>query len=192
MIIQSEQGGFPQYVHKLLFIIGLSIYTCGQFLIKLGQDFVDHQSPVDFAHWLLIIGVLFFVPFVGRLPLKNIHILGVPLILLGISFVIGMSVIDFIFWSLPNDKFEQELAEHLISTEVIWQPFIVFGSSYIFHTGLLIPSLSYFSNSKIGTLLVILGTVFIAIGTQWLIVIGYCVLTYGYFLNFDNLRRFKS
>lgn len=189
MIMQSDVGEFPRAWDRGLFLFGLGLYTLGQILINLGRDFVDAQSPIDFAHWLLIAGVLFLIPFVGRLPRRNIHLVTLPLLLVGIAAVIGMSVLDFVFWRLPDGELESQLAGTLIGTPVIWQPFMVIGPNHVFNAGLMLPSLSYFQASKAGTLLVIAGTLTIVLGVQWFNVIGYAVLTAGYALNFLGATR---
>ncbi|WP_417493738.1 hypothetical protein [Maricaulis sp.] len=188
MILQSEESRFPKRIDRILFIAGLAIYVTGQILINLGPGFTEQQAPIDYAHWLLIIGVLFLIPFAGRLPRRNIHLIGIPLLLAGVCFVIGMCVIDFIFWSIPDAELKRALASHLIATAVIWEPFMVFGPNTIFNLGLLLPSLSYFRASRTGTILVILGTLVIVVGTQWFNVIGYLIVLAGYVLNFDLLK----
>tara|TARA_R110002095_G_scaffold46246_2_gene41467 strand:+ start:863 stop:1453 length:591 start_codon:yes stop_codon:yes gene_type:complete len=188
MILQSDDIHFPKYWDKALFVGGLAIYALGQILINLGPDFTTQQAPIDYAHWLLIVGVLFLIPFIGRLPRQNIHLVTIPLLLAGIGFVIGMCVIDFVFWSLSDPELERALARHLIATPVIWQPFMVFGSNTVFNLGLLLPSLSYFRASRLGTILVILGTLVIFVGTQWFNVIGYLIVLAGYALNFNLLK----
>jgi hypothetical protein len=188
MILQANTSDFPRYSDRVLFVLGLGIYTLGQVLINLGQGFVERQTPVDFAHWFLLIGGLFLLPFVGRLPRRNIHLITIPVLIAGIAFMIGMNVLDFIFWSLPNDEFEAELARRLIDTPVIWQPFITIGPNYVFTTGLVLPCLSYFKVSRTGVLLVIGGSLIMLVGTQWFNVVGYLVMIAGYVLCFDRLR----
>lgn len=188
MIIQAEAGNFPRYWDRVLFVAGLAIYTLGQTLINLGREFVERQSPVDYAHWLLLIGVLFLIPFIGRLPRRNLHLVTLPLLLAGIAAVIGMCVIDFIFWSLPAGDLENQLASALIATPSIWPVFIEIGPNHVFSLGLMLPGLSWYRASRAGTLLVIAGTLIVVLGVQWFNVIGYAVLTLGYILAFDRLR----
>lgn len=192
MILQAEKGIFPNKNSQILFLIGLSIFTAGQILIKLGQPFVESQQPIDFAHWLLYIGVLFLLPFAVRLPFKNIHVLTIPALVLGISFVIGMCVLDFIFWSLPNNELERQLAEHLINTHSIWGPFVTIGSSYIFVVGLVLPSLSYWSTSKSGPTLIVFSTLLLATLSQWWTVLAFFLITLGYARSFGLLHKNHS
>lgn len=191
MIIQaadSEKHVFPQYVDKLLFIIGLSIYVIGQMLLNRGQDFVSAQQPVDFAHWMLLIGAVFLLPFAGRLPRRNIHLIVMPLLIAGITFIIGMCVLDFIFWSLPPGQLEDDIVRHLINTPVIWEPFISFGPNWIFGFGLGLPALSYLKTSRIGVALVAIASILMANFGREVIVYGYLMIIAGYVLCFDMLR----
>jgi hypothetical protein len=189
MIIQADTQDFPRHIDRVLFIAGLVIYTCGQVLLNLGQDFVAAQRPVDFAHWLLLTGALFLIPFVARLPWRNLHLITIPLMLAGIASVVGMCVLDFVFWSLPEGELEREVAGHLIATHAIWQPFMAIGPNYIFGAGLLMPGLSYWDRSRAGVVLVIAGTAIIALLFHWFNVVGYVALTLGYGMCFDWLRR---
>ena len=168
---------------KTLFLSGLLVYTCGQILINLGPEFTDNQRPIDYAHWLLLIGVLLLIPLTARLPRDWFSYIGAPILIVGIACVIGMCVLDFIFWSLPTSEQKQKLATHLINTPAIWTPFITVGPNIIFNVGLLLPSLSYFRRSKVGTILVIAGSLVIFIGTQWFNVIGYVIVLVGYSMN---------
>ncbi|WP_417489315.1 hypothetical protein [Maricaulis sp.] len=192
MILQAEAGSFPRHIDRILFIAGLVIYTAGQVLLNLGQDFVAAQSPVDFAHWLLLTGALFLIPFVARLPWRNLHLITIPLMLVGIASVVGMCVLDFIFWSLPDGEFERQVAGHLIATPAIWQPFMAIGPNYIFGAGLMLPCLSYWNRSRTGVVLVVAGTAIIALLFHWFNVVGYTALTLGYVLCFDVLRPART
>lgn len=189
MIIQEETGAFPQRIDKALFIAGLLVYILGQILLNLGPQFVASQQPVDFAHWCLLIGAVMLLPFAGRLPRRNIHLLTLPLFLAGVAAVVGMCVLDFIFWSLPPGELYGEIVAHLRSTPAIWGVFIAYGPNYVFVTALALPSLSYWKVSRIGVVLVIAGAILMAFtGRDW-IVQNYLLVTLGYFLCFGMFRR---
>lgn len=192
LILQCHQAPFPNRTSEILFLTGLGLYAVGQVFIKLGQPFVEAQRPIDFAHWFLYVGALFLLPYAARLPLKNIHLLTVPTLIAGVSFVIGMCVLDFIFWSLPNNDLERELATHLINTPVIWAPFVTFGSGYIFVTGLVLPSLSYWHVSKRGPCLVVLSSIIMAVLSQWWMVLAYGIMIIGYFYCFDMWSKVRD
>ncbi|WP_339742817.1 hypothetical protein [uncultured Maricaulis sp.] len=188
MIIQADTQDFPRYWDRVLFIAGLVIYTAGQVLINLGQPFVEAQRPIDFAHWGLLVGVVLLLPFAGRLPRRNIHLVTIPLLLAGVAFTIGMCVLDFVFWALPNGEMENQVARQLIDTPAIWGPFITFGPNYILMPGVTLPALSYLKVSRIGPALVVLGVVVMFFGTHWFNVGGWAMILAGYLFCFNGLR----
>jgi hypothetical protein len=189
MIIQAERGDFPRYFERVLWLAGLTIYILGQILLRQGQDFVEAQRPIDFAHWGLLLGGLFMLPYAGRLPWRNIHLLTIPLLYAGIAALIGMCVLDFVFWSLPNGEMENQVARQLIDTPAVWKPFITFGPNYIFVTAVVLPSLSYFSVSRAGPFVVIAGSMVMLFLTGWWNVVGWALILAGYASCFDWLRR---
>lgn len=191
MIIQATQSDpalFPRRVDKILLVTGFLIFVFGQVLLNRGQDFVAAQQPVDFAHWCLLIGVVLFLPFVGRLPRRNIHLLTIPLMLAGITAVIGMCVLDFIFWSLPPGDLARDFYRHVSAEPSIWQVFITIGPGWVFGVAIALPSLSYWHVSRLGTGLVVFGAIFLGATGRDLIVPGYLIVTLGYVLCFRWLR----
>ena len=192
MILQSSQAPFPPRGDRVLFVSGLLAYMLGQVLLNFGQDFVDRQRPIDFAHWSLLIGVLLMLPFAGQLPRRNIHWLTQPLLIAGIAAIIGMCLIDFVFWSLPGGDFEYQLFLQLREEPSIWQAFIIIGPNYVFGAGLALPSLSYWNASRTGTLLVLAGTAMNALLNRDWIVQSYLLITLGYALNFGLLNLVRT
>lgn len=189
MIVQTGDARFPDRSDEALFVAGLATYTFGQILLRPGNDFVSAMQPIDYAHWSLYLGVVLMLPFAAKLPKRNIHLLTIPMLLAGISCIIGMCVIDFIFWSLPDDEFEAELARRLIDTPVIWKPFITDGAGWLFSAAISLPALSYWRVSRTGVVFVALGTAIHAIGTHWFNVAGYAAVALGYAACFGFWRR---
>lgn len=176
----------PLSARETLFLAGLAAYTLGQILLNLGPDFVNRQQPVDYAHWLLIIGVLMLLPFAMNLPRSPVNLAAAPILVAGVGAVIGMCVLDFIFWSLPSGELESALAAHLIGTSVIWEPFMRFGPNTVFMLGLLLPSFWYFRTSRLGVALVFVGWAVIYFAPLWSNPPGYIILAIGYWLNFRS------
>ena len=173
-------------LYEWYFLLGLFLYTVGQFLIFIFFNDIDalhSQEPIDFAHWFLLIGVLLLIPQIGNFPKTKINLIGTPILVLGVGLMIGMCVLDFVFWSIKSPEFSSEVANHLINTPAIWKPFMNFNG-WFFNLGLLISSLSYFKNSRLGTILVLIGTLVIYIGSGSFNVLGYIVLTVGFYINF--------
>lgn len=172
-------------LYEWYFLLGLFLYTVGQFLIFIFFNAGEwrNQEPIDFAHWFLLIGVLLLIPQIGNFPKSKLNLVGTPILVIGIGLMIGMCVLDFVFWSIKSPEFSSEVATHLINTPAIWKPFMNFNG-WFFNLGLLISSLSYFKNSRLGTILVLIGTLVIYIGSGSFNVLGYIVLTVGFYINF--------
>ena len=108
--------------YKILFIFGLVSILIGQLILAKGNDFVYQQEPIDFAHWFLLIGVTLLIPQTVNFPKKIYSLIGIPLTLVGIVCVIGMCVLDFIWWSFPNQEMRNEFTNHISHVPSIWMP----------------------------------------------------------------------
>ena len=170
-------------VYKILFIIGLIFLLTGQLLLAQGNDYVYSQEPIDFAHWFLLIGVVFLIPQVISFPKKVYSIIGIPLTLIGIVCIIGMCVLDFIWWSYPNEEMRTEFTNHISQVPSIWKTFITIGpSSKVFNLGLLILSLNYLDKEKIGIGILIIATLILwhIIPVPFRLVFGYSLTLIGF------------
>ncbi|XOV82525.1 MAG: hypothetical protein ACFHXK_16900 [bacterium] len=179
---RSMRNSFNLTLFEVLFVAGLLAYTLGQFLIFVyfnDLEALHAQTPIDFAHWFLLIGLLLLVPQGMSFPKSRLHFVGGPLFVLGIGLLIGMCVLDFVFWSIDSAEQKRELATHLIATPAIWFPFMTV-SGHLFNLGLLICGFSYLKYSKAGTALLCIGTFIVLAGGGWLNVLGYSVLTAGF------------
>jgi len=164
--------------YRILFLIGISFFLAGQVILAKGNEFVYNQSPIDFAHWCLLIGAVLLIPQTVSFPKKFFSYIGIPLTLIGIVCIIGMCVLDFIWWSFPNEEMRIEFTNHISQIPSIWKPFITIGpSSKVFNLGLLILSLNYLEKEKIGIAVLFIGTLFL-----WHIIPVPFRLVFGYFL----------
>lgn len=166
--------------YKILFQTGIGFILVGQIILSKGNEFVYNLKPIDFAHWFMLIGVVLLIPQVISFPKKLFSFIGIPLTMIGIICMIGMCVIDFIFWSYPTDELRNEFANHLIQVPSIWKSFMTIGpSSKVFNLGLLILSLNYLKSEKIGV-----GILFIATLILWHILPTPHRLIFGYSFTF--------
>src|SRR5438105_946651 len=76
--------------------VGVGIMTVGQALIALGSAFVSGQRPLDWAHWLLLLGALTLAWRITDIPVRRVGRIGQLAIVAGSAAFAGMSVIDFI------------------------------------------------------------------------------------------------
>lgn len=185
----------PTYniIPKLFFIMGLCIYIIGQILLAQGTEFVRSQQPVDFAHWCLLVGVVFTIPHSMSFH-KGLHsYFGGSLTLMGITCIIGMCVIDFILWSFKTIEERNAFIDHLSAIDVIWVPFISFGTG-LFNFGLAIQSITYFKNHKWAVLLILLGTLIIfgLVPIPNSIIYGYILFAFGFGLLFYGDKFFLN
>lgn len=172
-------------MNRILFIIGLVFILVGQLILAKGNDFVYSQKPIDFAHWFLLVGVVLLIPQTVTFPKKIYSLVGIPLTLIGIVCTIGMCVLDFIWWSFPDQEMRNEFTDHISHVPSIWKPFITIGpSSKIFNLGLLLLSLNYIQTGKIGIVLVLLANLILwhIIPLPFRLVVGYALTLIGFSL----------
>lgn len=169
--------------NKILFLVGLVFFLIGQIILVKGNDFVYNQKPIDFAHWFLLVGVTLLIPKTVNFPKKIFSLIGIPLTLIGIVCIIGMCVLDFIWWSFPNEEMRNEFTNHISEVPSIWKPFMTIGpSSKVFNLGLLILSLNYLKNGKLGIILVLVANLILwhIIPLPYRLVFGYAITLIGF------------
>jgi hypothetical protein len=96
-----------------------------------------------------------------------------------------MCVLDFIWWSQPNQEVRNEFAGHLSKFPSIWKPFITSGPKYL-NIGLFFLSLNYIKNSKIGVLIIAITTLIFVnlIPIPFKLIVGYSLTLIGFGLIF--------
>lgn len=179
--------------YRIFFLAGLTLFLIGQIILAQGNDFVYAQKPIDFAHWFLLLGAVFLIPQVVSFPKNIFSYIGIPMTLAGIACIIGMCVLDFIWWSFPTEEARIEFTNHVSNVPSIWKPFITIGSSSkVFNIGLLLLSLNYFKRDKLGVIIVCIATLILLhiIPMYFRLVSGYSLTLLGFALIF--LRQPKK
>ena len=169
--------------YRIFFLIGLIFFLVGQIILAQGNDFVYSQKPIDFAHWFLLTGAVFLIPQTVSFPNKIFSYIGIPLSLVGIACIIGMCVLDFIWWSFPTEEARIEFTNHISNVPSIWKPFITIGSSSkVFNLGLFILSLNYFKQEKLGVVIIFIATLILMnlIPVPFRLVFGYSLVFIGF------------
>ena len=180
---EGEFAGESSIAARAFFLIGLALMLLGQVLLSLGNEFVYSQRPIDFAHWFILIGAVFLIPKVVSFPRTVFSAIGIPLTLAGIVCVIGMCVLDFIWWSFPDERAREEFTKHISDIPSIWIVFVTVGpSSKVFNLGLFILSLNYIKARIVGVLLVLLGSMILwhLIPVPFRLVVGYTLTLIGF------------
>ena len=175
--------------YKHLFLIGLLIFLIGQFLLVPGNEFVYKLKPIDYAHWSIFVGTLCLIPQIVNFPKSVFSYIGIPLALIGSVCIFGMCVIDFIWWSYPNNEMRTEFTNHISKVPSIWKPFMTIGpSSKVFNLGLLILSLNYLKKAKLGILLIFIADLILwhIIPVPYRLVFGYSLTLIGFSIIFFN------
>ncbi|MEP2937552.1 MAG: hypothetical protein ABJM06_09465 [Gilvibacter sp.] len=162
--------------NRILFLIGLIFFLIGQIILAQGNEFVYSQEPIDFAHWFLLVGAVLLIPQVISFPKKVFSYVGIPLTMVGITCIIGMCVLDFIWWSMPDEAARAEFTNHVSNVPSIWKPFITIGSSSkVFNLGLLILSFNFFKKEKLAIGILLIATLMLwhIIPVPFRLVVGY-------------------
>ena len=184
-------------IYKISFLLGLVFFLIGQILLAQGNEFVYAQKPIDFAHWFLLVGVVLLIPEVVSFPKGIFSLIGIPLTIIGITCIIGMCVLDFIWWSFPNEEIRKDFTNHISQVPSIWKTFITIGpSSKIFNLGLLILSFNFFKNNKLGIVIIFIANLILwhIIPIPYRLIFGYALTLIGFSIIFvrsgnKNVRR---
>ena len=122
-----------------------------------GSKLSFFQEPIDFAHWLNLVGAVLLVSFNKVFPKNTLGNVAAFLTALGVIAHIGLCTIDFIMWSFGDDDTARELlSEHISNTPSILYPFVIVGPSLLF-IGLALHAFNFIKTNTIGSLMVIAG-----------------------------------
>ncbi|WP_299835117.1 hypothetical protein [uncultured Tenacibaculum sp.] len=161
ILIKKENLGLKSNsIYNYLFVIGLALEMIGQILLTLGNDVVYAFRPIDYAHWSILLGAAFMLPKIMNFPNKLITYIGLPIAVIGAVSMIGMCILDFIWWNMTEQPERNELAGHLSQFPSIWKTFITTGPGFL-NIGLLLLSFNYIKRNKIGVALIVLATIII-------------------------------
>lgn len=167
-----------------LTLLGSSLLVMGtsQALLGMGREFINAQRPIDWAHWLLLIGAVGAASSVAKMKAGKLGTFATIVILIGAIAFIGMSAIDILLWTLPPHEVVDKAISEALRTPGIAIPFLWVGPS-LFFIGLALKSLEWRKISIVGVTLLVLGT-FVSgygqgIGNRWLVVISFVMMLLG-------------
>jgi hypothetical protein len=162
--------------------VGMILLTAGQALLAQGQAFVMAQRPVDWAHWLLLLGAVTLTWRLTEIAVGWLGRVGRLAIVAGTAAFIGMSVIDFSLWALPSDEARQAFGNQVLQAPAISLPFISVGPSLLF-VGLGTMVLEWVAAMRWRVGLVLGGIVLVGVGqfgnARWLVVVGHLIILAG-------------
>ncbi|MCM4166146.1 hypothetical protein KCTC52924_03067 [Arenibacter antarcticus] len=149
---------------KTTCITGLVLFVVSYWIFTQGNEFAYAQKPIDFAHWLNLIGAVLLINFNRIFPKNKIGKIGSLLTSLGVIAFIGLNTIDFISWSFADDIVSRKaFYNQLSNTPAIAFPIVYVGPSLLF-LGLSIHALNFIKSNLIGCIMTVLGAVFMGLG----------------------------
>jgi len=169
---------------NILAIIGLVFLNINQIMLLGGNEFIQNQQPIDYAHWLLLIGALLCLSinyiFSGTIFSDTAS----TLTSLGVVALIGQATIDFLWWSYGTD-FEgmDKLTRQIMERPSIRMPFMTIGPA-LFYVGLVTHAGKFIKTETIWSVLTFIGVIGIGLGafaydSRMLIVLGHILLALG-------------
>ena len=161
---------------------GMVVLTAGQSLLAQGHAFVMAQRPLDWVHWLLLLGAVTLMWRLTEIPVGWLGRLGRLATVAGGAAFIGMSVIDFTLWALPSEAARQAFSSQVVQDPAISLPFISVGPSLLF-LGLGTMVLEWAAAMRWRAGLVLGGIVLVGFGqfgnARWTVVVGHLVILAG-------------
>jgi hypothetical protein len=169
---------------KVCAIIGLVFLIINQIMLLKGNEFIQAQKPIDYAHWLLLIGVLLTLS-INYIFSNNIFSNTATILTsLGIVALIGQATIDFLWWSYGTDYAGMnDLTNQIMSKPSIRIPFVTIGPA-LFYLGLATHAGKLIQKQPIWSIATFIGVITIGLGSfgydsRMLIIVGHIILTIG-------------
>lgn len=169
---------------KIYATIGLVFLIINQIMLLKGNEFIQTQEPIDYAHWLLLIGVLLTLSLNYIFSDNIFSNAATVLTSLGVVALIGQATIDFLWWSYgTNYAGMNDLTNQIMSRPSIRIPFVTIGPA-LFYLGLITHAGKLIRKQPIWSITAILGVVTIGLGSfaydsRMLIIIGHIILAIG-------------
>ena len=149
-----------------------------------GNAFIQNQQPIDYAHWLLLIGALLCLSLNYIFSDNIFSELATILTSLGIVALIGQATIDFLWWSYGTD-FEgmAKLTSQIMEKPSIRIPFMTIGPA-LFYLGLAAHAIKFLKIHILWSISVLIGVIGTGLGafafdSRMLIVVSHILLAIG-------------
>ena len=170
---------------KIYAITGLAFLILNQIFLLQGTEFIQTQQPIDYAHWLLLLGVLLSLSFNYIFSDGIFNNTATVLTSIGIIALTGQAVIDFLWWSYGTDyDGMNNLINQIMSRPSIRIPFITIGPA-LFYLGLAIHAGKFIRKQTLFSLVTILGVLITGLGSfvfdnnRYIVILGHIVLSLG-------------
>lgn len=155
-----------------------------QALLLKGNSFIQTQEPIDYAHWLLFLGVLLMLAMNIVFSGNSFTSIASILTSLGVIALIGQATIDFLWWSYGTDyEGMNQLVNQIMEQPSIRIPFVTVGPA-LFYLGIALHVGKFIRKHAIWSLIAITGVISIGIGSlvydnRNIIFLGHIVLMVG-------------
>jgi hypothetical protein len=175
----------------ILLALSLAVLGIGQALLILGRDFIRAQQPVDWTHWLILVGAAGAACAVGSMSFGKVGRLGRGLLIAGSVAFICMAGIDFFLWALPSNEIINPILDDALDKPAISIPLLQIGPS-LFFVGLCLLGIEWRRVSQLGASLLIAGTLISGIGqaarVRWIVAVSFLIMLAGLFLIWPKAR----
>lgn len=174
----------PNKADRYFFLAGLILFIVALVLIFSFGSSHKTETTIDYIHWLMLISSVLMLPFAINLREHALAIVASVLITIGVICVVGMCVVDMVFWGIGDEGTRSATIAELVATPSIWWPFMLYGSEEVLYAGFVWAAACYWKVSKVGPILVVLGAVLAIIGPSWFNVAGASATAIGFLTNF--------
>ncbi len=165
-------------------ITGFVFLIINQAMLLGGNEFIQSQQPIDYAHWLLLIGALLCLSVNYIFSDHIFSNLATVLTSLGVVALIGQATIDFLWWSYGTDlEGMYQLTNQVMENPSIRIPFMTIGPA-LFYLGLTAHAGRFFKTNTLWSVFAIIGVIGIGLGAfafdsrMW-IVVSHILLAIG-------------
>jgi hypothetical protein len=155
---------FTRTRNSVLFLaVSLAAMGVGQLLLSFGRDFIDAQQPIDWAHWLILIGAVGGALSISELGHGRLGRIARSLVVIGAVAFGGMVAIDLLLWTLPAEPVLDDALSAALDAPQVAVPFLWVGPA-LFFIGLALVAVEWLRLSAWAAGLFVVGTVLSGVG----------------------------
>ncbi|RQH13808.1 hypothetical protein D5R40_34505, partial [Okeania hirsuta] len=85
-----------------------AVKKIAQISFSIHSEAVNLLEPIDFIHWILLIGIVLIIPYTLHFSTGLSYQIGVTVSFDRIVAQIGMCTIDFVLWTFRNENERKE------------------------------------------------------------------------------------
>ena len=150
--------------NSVLFLaVSLAAMGVGQLLLSFGRDFINAQQPIDWAHWLILIGAVGGALSISGFGYGRLGRIARSLVVIGAVGFGGMVAIDLLLWMLPAEPMLDDALSAALDAPQVAVPFLWVGPA-LFFIGLALVAVEWLRLSAWAAGLFIVGTVLSGVG----------------------------